>query len=168
MAGDRYRGDSVEVRMYAAFAPAPPDCVACVLLLLDRVALFRAATRFAATVTFSRPGSGVSSIPKTTRNCSLAASKRALNCRPVLGAMHFATMSERRSGVREYSEERARRISFLIGWSLLLLLELSSSESEPESEGTEEGGEERRRWGGRESEGWVSYGGRVGLVGVRG
>lgn len=154
MAGARYRLDSVLVRIYAAFAPAPaPDCVACVLLLLlDCVALFRAATRFAATVTFSRPGRGVSSIPNTARSCSFAASRRVLNWRPVLGGMHFVEMSERRRGVREYSEERARRISFLMGWSLLLA-GLFSSESEPGGEDVEEGGEERRRRGGWESEG---------------
>jgi hypothetical protein len=75
----------------------------------------------------------------------------ALKLRVCWEAKTLVLMSVRRSGVREYSVERARRMSFLARfWVAPAALELESG-SELEAEDAEDG-ERRRRWGGDSSE----------------
>lgn len=59
-------------------------------------------------------------MPNTERSWSFAPASIRWNCRPLLGGRHFVVMSERRSGVREYSDDRARRIMFFIVWDWVL------------------------------------------------
>ena len=76
-----------------------------------------AAMRLSLSVVFSRDGSSISCIPKVSFNIVCAASKMARKLReaPVLlpSLKILVEMSLRRSGVREYSVDRAKRTSFL-------------------------------------------------------
>jgi len=86
-----------------------------------------------------------------------ASAKTGLKRRPWPGGMTLEVMSVRRIGVREYSEARARRTSFLTIWSWLTVW-VSGSDSMAEETEVEEGEEEWGRVGGGEGEGsacWV-------------
>lgn len=120
MAGYLYREFNVLVKMYAAFAPSPQSRI--LRLDLPRCLPFRRRGGLLP----RRQGSDCHT--NTTRYYSFARSRMVLNCRLVFRDLHSAEMLEPRSGVREHLEERARRIIFLMGMSLLV----AASSSEPE------------------------------------
>ena len=88
-----------------------------------------------------------------------AAERRRVNWRPEEGGRHFVVMSERRRGVREYSDDRARRTIFLVvavwDWNWVVSGSAEAVEVMDSLEEEEEGGERdwRRRVGGGEGSG---------------